>query len=130
MRGEEDKGAAADFARQRGDDLLYADVEVLAVRRGQVGGQADKRLVEEVERRGEDELFGGSEADPRPEEVERPAHRQCRGREDCAAALGVDTLAQQGADVDRRCPEDQVFAARGEVESCRCVEARVARVNG
>ena len=87
MRGEEDKGAAADFARQRGDNLLDADVEVLVVRRGQVGGQAHERLMQEIERRGKDELLGGSEADPRPEVVERPAHGQCRGREDCAAAL-------------------------------------------
>src|SRR5712691_277109 len=69
----------------------------------EVRGQAYERLVVEVERGRQHQLLDVvGEADARAEVIERPAHRQRRGREDDGASLGVDAVAQQHTNVERR----------------------------
>src|SRR6266852_3489275 len=107
VRGEQDERPPAYLLRERGDDPLDADIEVFVLGRGQVGGQADERLVEKVERRRQDELFGlGSEPNPGSEVVERPAHSQRCRCEHRRPSLRVDAFAQQRADIDRRRSQD------------------------
>src|SRR5450759_3569908 len=70
MRREEHEGAAANPAGHGRYDLLHPAVEVVVLRSGQVGGQAHQRLVEEVKRRGQDELLGvGAQTNPRSKVV-------------------------------------------------------------
>jgi hypothetical protein len=117
VRGEQHQSPAAHSTRQRCHDLLDPAVEVLVLGRRQVGREADEGLVEEVERRGQDQLFSlWPEADARAEIVEAPAHGQSRRGENRRPALRVHALAQQRPHVDRCRAQDEVLAARREGE--------------
>ena len=125
VRREQHKGSAADAARHRRDYLLDVAIEVLVLRPRQVGGQAHQRLVEEVERRGQDQLLCvWAKSHPRAEVVEGAPDGQRRGGEDRRSPLGVDAVAQQGADVDRRCAKHQVVGAREQGEPVDTVRIR------
>ena len=117
VRCEKHQRPAADCPSNGRDDLFDVSVELLLLGPGKVHRQADEGLVEEVERRRQDELFDvRAETDTRPEIVERPSNRQSRRSEHGRAPFGVYVLTQARTHVDRCGAQNEVLAARDQGE--------------
>ena len=57
VRREQHQGAATDPTRDSGDHILDVAIEIVVLGPGQIGRQADERLVKKVERRRQYELL-------------------------------------------------------------------------
>jgi hypothetical protein len=125
VRCEEHEGTTPDATRHGGDDILDSVIEVLVLGSRQVGRQANKRLMEKVERRGKDQLLDlGTQTDAGPEIVERPPHGESRRGENRRTPLVVNPLAEQGADIDWGGAQHQVVGASEKREPVDAVGIR------